>query len=479
MKKRQVYEVWQNYENVIRSLHLKSIEEQRKDSKKRFFNYLIKLLTILVASFLTTLTFQFLITRNGLFNSGINGIIQVLTTYFFQKHNFNLAYYSNCYYLVVLLVNIIIVSVINWFYPDNLEMNSTAIFYVLFQIFWNTLFKQASLHKYVFSSLSPNAWVSISGSDQTGLSLAFYIVIAIISSMIHTFGYQLIYRAKSTPGGLEIITSTISQNEGGKKSRISIGYLSKLFGIFVIFFVTLFKFIVVENDTDIRRNKLINDINSGLEEHEQIQSWKEASSLVERWISYEETDGQVTSPGALDKKVHSQLSKVFQTRTGVKKLAKPTNIRYYLQSNKELLIHLREVYADSEDKEELAKLRELEKNTYDRNPLGYLKYVTNDEKLWASLVYIFFSSYLINQLFPKNTLVVLTAKISNDGNLEEMLELLKNYNPTYFRAVAWSKKVNSEIYVLNCSMTKWNYQLLSVELRKFGEILISASDESS
>lgn len=133
MKKRQVYEVWQNYDNFIRSLHLKSIEEQRKDSKKRFIHYLIKLLIMIFASFLTTLTFQFLINPNGLFNSGINGVIQVLTSYSFSKYNFNMAYYSNIYYAIVLLVNIMIVSVVHLFYPDNLEMNSTALFYVLFQ----------------------------------------------------------------------------------------------------------------------------------------------------------------------------------------------------------------------------------------------------------------------------------------------------------------------------------------------------------
>ena len=133
MKKRQVYEVWQNYDNFIRSLHLKSIEEQRKDSKKRFIHYLIKLLIMIFASFLTTLTFQFLINPNGLFNSGINGVIQVLTSYCFAKYNFNAAYHSSVYYTIVLLVNALIVSAVHQFYPDNLEMNSTALFYVFFQ----------------------------------------------------------------------------------------------------------------------------------------------------------------------------------------------------------------------------------------------------------------------------------------------------------------------------------------------------------
>lgn len=481
MKKRQVYEVWQNYDNFIRSLHLKSIEEQRKDSKKRFIHYLIKLLIMIFASFLTTLTFQFLINPNGLFNSGINGVIQVLTSYSFSKYNFNMAYYSNIYYAIVLLVNIMIVSVVHLFYPDNLEMNSTALFYVLFQFCWNNIFKYLQLQKYIFSKLSPEAWTNISSREQTGLSLAFYIVIAIASSMIHTYGYKQIYLSKSTPGGFEIITSTLSQGEGKKKSRISVGKLSKGFSIFVIFFITVFRFIVFENDPDVRRNRLVSDLNKNLEESQQIKSWEQAEPLIEKWIETEKAilTSENTVIDSTERKMHLQFSKVFRTKTGVESLADPAEIRYYLRSNKELLVYLRKKYANSENRQEIAKLRELENSTYEMNLFGYLKYVTNDERLWATLVYIFLSSYLINWLFPKNTVVVVTARITSESDLEKMLEILKNYDPVYSKAILWNKKVSSEIYVLNCSMTKWNYHLLSIEIRKLGEISISTTDESN
>jgi multisubunit Na+/H+ antiporter MnhB subunit len=476
MKKRKIYEVWQNYDNFIRSLHLKSLEEQRKDRKKRFINYLIKLLIIFIASFLTTATFQFLINPNGLFNSGINGIIQVIVTYFFSKKNINNTYFPATYYTSVLFVNIIIVSVVDWFYPDNIEMNSTAIFYVLFQFIWSSIFKYTTLQNYIFNRFSPNTWSYLSNNKQLGLTLPFYITIGIISSMIHTFGYRLIYQAKSTPGGLEVITSTLSQNEGTKKNKISIGYLTKIFGIFVIFSITLFNFTIVENDIDVKRNKIINFINIYMEkEDEKIHNWNEATNFINDWINNEKSN---SFNNEIEKKKHSLTSEVFKKWTG-DNLDDPSDVLYYLEDNRSLLKHLRAKYSDSKNEKQIAKLRELEDNTYDRNILGYFKYVTNNEKLWASLVYIFFSSYLINQFFPKNTLVFLNAKIENENNLESMLDILKNHNPAYFKAFVRNKKIIGDVYFLNCSITKWNYQLLSSELGKFGEISISALDESN
>jgi len=96
------------------------------------------------------------------------------------------------------------------------------------------------------------------------LTLPFYITIGIVSSIIHTYGYSLIYQTKSSPGGLDIIASVLSQNENkkNKKNSFSIGYLTKIFGIFVVFLITLFNFVFVEDNIKIKKNEVINIINS-------------------------------------------------------------------------------------------------------------------------------------------------------------------------------------------------------------------------
>ena len=133
-QKRRTYAIWREYEDFIKSLHLKPIEDQEKFSRARAVNYLKKLLVIFVASFFTTLTFQFFITPNKLFNSGINGIIQVVTSYYFSLKNISNHSYPAVYYSAVFFVNLLIVSLLHFFYPGNFEMNSTSMFYVLFQL---------------------------------------------------------------------------------------------------------------------------------------------------------------------------------------------------------------------------------------------------------------------------------------------------------------------------------------------------------
>jgi uncharacterized membrane-anchored protein YitT (DUF2179 family) len=72
--------------------------------------------------------------------------------------------------------------------------------------------------------------------------LPYYIVIAILAAIIHTYGYSLIFRAQATPGGLEIFTSHFSSQKEKEKSKFSISSLMKMFGIAVIFAVTLVNF---------------------------------------------------------------------------------------------------------------------------------------------------------------------------------------------------------------------------------------------
>jgi len=114
------------------------------------------------------------------------------------------------------------------------------------------------------------------------------------------------------------------------------------------------------------------------------------------------------------------------------------------------------------------KLERAEREKFEMTPLGYLKYITNNEGFWATVVYIFFSSLLINQMFPKDIRVVLTVQTSSRAKLDKILSLLKEYSPSYYVTHPYEQKKAGEertIYVVNCFMSKWTYHLLQKELK--------------
>jgi uncharacterized membrane-anchored protein YitT (DUF2179 family) len=87
--------------------------------------------------------------------------------------------------------------------------------------------------------------------------LPYYIVIAIVAAIIHTYGYSLIFQAQATPGGLEIFTSHVSSQ---KKSKISISVLMKIFGIIITLLVTIFNFFWVEDNPKIKKSILQREV---------------------------------------------------------------------------------------------------------------------------------------------------------------------------------------------------------------------------
>jgi uncharacterized membrane-anchored protein YitT (DUF2179 family) len=483
IKKRKTLDLWRDYDGFIRSLHLKSVEEQGKDKKKRIINYILKLFIIFCASFFTTLTFQFFINPNGLFNSGINGIIQALIDCLVKYNKISIENFPIFYYSSSLILNASIVFFLYFLFPKNLEMMSTSIFYVLFQLIWSNIFKYLSLKNYVFSRFAPGTWSNLTNRNQLGLTLPFYITIGIVSSIIHTYGYSLIYQTKSSPGGLEIITAVLSQNENKKsKSKFSIGYLTKMFGILVVFLITLFNFVFVEDNIDIKKYELINFINKDFG-YEKIKNKEELENLLGNLKNYENFDNDeklilnILKSWLNDESLDASPQNISEYFKGKKNL-----LNYYCLSKKNLLSEIVDVdnskEIDQKIKDLEQKIRDLEFNIYDKNFLGYLKYITNDEKLWASLVYIFLSSYLINQIFPKSKLVYLTVNVEGKDDLGNILEILKDFNPTYFKVINLSED-SKEFYIVNCSITKWNYQLISTELFEFGKILTNEIDESN
>ena len=70
--------------------------------------------------------------------------------------------------------------------------------------------------------------------------MPFYIAIALLAALIHTYGYSLIFKARATPGGLEIITAHLSSK---KKTKVSLSTLFKFFGFLIVFVITLISFL--------------------------------------------------------------------------------------------------------------------------------------------------------------------------------------------------------------------------------------------
>jgi hypothetical protein len=117
-------------------------------------------------------------------------------------------------------------------------------------------------------------------------------------------------------------------------------------------------------------------------------------------------------------------------------------------------------------------LENAEKNTLEKSPTGYFKYVTNDERLWATLVYIFVSAFLISQMFPKDIKVSLTIQADTRNKWGKVLDLLKEFKPVYYISHFYEQKSGEEktVYMVNCLLTKWGYYLIQQDLKSIGVI---------
>ena len=103
---------------------------------------------------------------------------------------------------------------------------------------------------------------------------------------------------------------------------------------------------------------------------------------------------------------------------------------------------------------------------------GYVKYATNNEKLWATLVYIFLSAFLISQMFPKDIKVNLTVQADSRKKWIQVLELLKEFKPNYYINHFHELKTGEEktAYMADCLITKWGYYLIKQKLEAIGVI---------
>lgn len=112
--------------------------------------------------------------------------------------------------------------------------------------------------------------------------MPYYIVIAIVAAIVHTYGYSLIFQAQATPGGLEIITSHFSVQKSKKK--FSIGVFTRYFGISIIFLVTLVNFVWIEDSSKMKRSSLQKEMleTLGRGDGDKTSSGKEQISIIKK-----------------------------------------------------------------------------------------------------------------------------------------------------------------------------------------------------
>ena len=72
------YNVWKQYNEFIRGLYLEK-PIKKPTGRQLTWKFLSKLAVVFLGAFFTTLTFYFLIDPNGLYNSGLNGLLQTVS----------------------------------------------------------------------------------------------------------------------------------------------------------------------------------------------------------------------------------------------------------------------------------------------------------------------------------------------------------------------------------------------------------------
>src|SRR3954454_22469618 len=70
--------LWDQYTKFIRKLYLEK-PVKKLTGKELTLKYLSKLAIVFIGALFTTLTFYFLIDPNGLYNSGLNGLLQAVS----------------------------------------------------------------------------------------------------------------------------------------------------------------------------------------------------------------------------------------------------------------------------------------------------------------------------------------------------------------------------------------------------------------
>lgn len=491
-----------NYSDLLRIWNKEDIKNSwKRNSRTKITNFLFKIFVVFIASFLTTAAFHLLLRPNGIYNSGLNGLLQTFFEFFSGKSDIIRKNYNHFLFGTSLTINFLLICFLGGFFGAEWEMMSTAVFYSGFQLFWSWIIEKFYLNKYLFSNLTTENWSYLVNQKHLGFTLPFYIAISIGAAIIHSYGYSLIFQARATPGGLEIITSYFTNK---KNSRTPLKFLFKIFGFSIIFLITIISFLLIDDNPNVKKAEL----KTHLEKQNFLQENDDLDRVLENWKNnwqkrknLEKTNSELKKQTQQEqnqeeiKKNQEEIAEIEVNNSLLTTLLKKKissgyldeypikEIDAYLESKQNLISSLKSEiqvieknFKTRNNKEEnkkyleylKKKLERTEKDYCDRSLFGYLKYVTNNERLWATIVYIFFSSLLINQMFPKDIKVVLSVQTSYRDKLNKLLSLLREFNPTYYTTSAYEQKNPGEekvIYVVNCFLSKWKYYLLEQELK--------------
>jgi|SRR5439155_10961440 hypothetical protein len=108
-----VYNVWQQYEQFVRSLYIESPQKtvsQQSNIKK----FIKKLIVVAIGAFFTTIAFNFFINPNKIYNPGLNGLIQKFAQWWVGsgEGQTTSTYYYLVYYGTGLVTNSLIIFVL-------------------------------------------------------------------------------------------------------------------------------------------------------------------------------------------------------------------------------------------------------------------------------------------------------------------------------------------------------------------------------
>jgi hypothetical protein len=169
---------------------------------------------------------------------------------------------------------------------------------------------------------------------------------------------------------------------------------------------------------------------------------------------------------------YRHLTSLLKGKTGHNQLEiYPQEVEYYLLKNEDKEVKMKEEKKEIERElnsvsgEELsqklqrknnleARIKEVKKENERSVVPKYLSYITNNERLWATMVYIFLSSFLISQIFPRDQIIMLRLHSASEMNRNKGLRLLKNFSPIYY--TVYRKKSDEEeiVYVISCHLSK-------------------------
>jgi hypothetical protein len=167
------------------------------------------------------------------------------------------------------------------------------------------------------------------------------------------------------------------------------------------------------------------------------------------------------------------LTELFKNKTGEENLENyPQEIDYYLESEEKKLTELKKEQEEIKQKIKNSSGTDLEENLRRKNNLEqrikkmnrernknnvftrYLTYISNNERLWATMVYIFLSSFLISQIFPRDKTVLLRLHSLTEESRNRGLKLLEKFSPVYYTVHRRKGESEEVIHVVNCHLSK-------------------------